>query len=120
MITALSAELACEKIDHLKQRTTDAIDEHKTFSGTVEGMLIELLRQVTFKIKVMDYIAKNAFADNQKSSRAMKRGLKHRIKFTEGFIKNAKDLSSTSTLEKKSPGSGSNASPTSSPQSILK
>jgi hypothetical protein len=28
----------------------------------VEGMLIEQLRQITFKIKVMDYISRRAFA----------------------------------------------------------
>jgi hypothetical protein len=38
------------------------VSDLKAFSGTVEGKLIELLRQVTFKIKIMDFISRNAFA----------------------------------------------------------
>jgi hypothetical protein len=57
----------------------DAIDENQTFGRAVEGMLIEVLRMVTFKIKVMDYIAKNAFDESPSAAKDLKKSLKTRI-----------------------------------------
>ena len=42
-------------------------------------MLIEVLRMVTFKIKVMDYIAKNVFADG--NTRYLRKNLRSKIMF---------------------------------------
>jgi hypothetical protein len=44
-------------------------------------MLIEVLRMVTFKIKVMDYIAKNVFTEG--NTRELRNGLKSKIKFQQ-------------------------------------
>lgn len=63
----------------MKVATLDATEQHKAFSGRAEGMLIEVLRMVTFKIKVMDYIAKNVFAEG--NTRELQRGLRNKIKF---------------------------------------
>ena len=78
-LTVLQAELAGEKLDSLKAITQDATEQQKAFSGRAEGMLIEVLRMVTFKIKVMDYIAKNVFADG--NTRNLRKGLRSKIMF---------------------------------------
>lgn len=43
-VTPLHAYLECEKLDGKKRSIIDEITDYKTFSGTVEGMLIDVLR----------------------------------------------------------------------------
>ena len=51
-----------DKIKIMRHTLKDAIFGNREFTSRVEGQLIEQLRSVTFKIKVMDYIARKAFS----------------------------------------------------------
>ncbi len=61
-MTCLQAKIVNDKIALKKGSLIEDIDTNKGFYNKIEGMLIELLRKLTYKIKVMDYIARKAFS----------------------------------------------------------
>lgn len=61
-MTCLQAKMTNDKIKIKRHTLKDEIFGNREFTNRVEGQLIEQLRQVTFKIKVMDYIARKAFS----------------------------------------------------------